>query len=377
MLQPAFALGPMPPFLTVSPTPYMQTVGSGGTAVYDLQINADRFSGRLNVTIGSKLTPDLGGANFGQGQIPTVEPLPAGIEANYSRQILLANGTNSYFLPVSVKVPLDLGRSTTELVILVSGSYRHEYGYNETFYGLTNIRLDVEPKDTTTTKTTATNTTKSTTLTSVNRTASVTTTTTQISTTDDFSSTVAKVSHAYAVQVAYAVSSENQRLVTIARNDSRFNEIVQHLNNSQVERVTQKYRVTTERNVTTTVSVTVLYPHGYYLTFMLWNGSTVHFSLSGYQGDEAIWFENDHAIYRLSFDTAFNAFLNSIVETSVKTTTLTSTTTVTTSTEKIADPSTYAWAVGATVAAVVLAVVLLLQRRSRTHLAEDADIANR
>lgn len=44
--------------------------------------------------------------------------------------------------------------------------------------------------------------------------------------------------------------------------------------------------------------------------------------------------------------------------------TSTTTTTVTT-TEIVADPSTYAWAVSATVAAVVLAVVLVLQRRSR------------
>lgn len=58
------------------------------------------------------------------------------------------------------------------------------------------------------------------------------------------------------------------------------------------------------------------------------------------------------------------------------TTTLTSVTTATTK-EQVTEPSTYAWALSATVAAVVLAVVLLLQRRSRTHLAEDADIANR
>src|SRR3990172_5873084 len=87
------------------------------------------------------------------------------------------------------------------------------------------------------------------------------TTTVTTPTSDGFSTAVAKVSHAYAVQVTYGASSENQKLVTIDSNDSRFNEIMKYLSNSTVKRVTQKYVITTEGNVTTTTSVTVLYPH--------------------------------------------------------------------------------------------------------------------
>ena len=139
---------------------------------------------------------------------------------------------------------------------------------------------------------------------------------------------------------------------------------MKYLSNSTVKRVTQKYVITTEGNVTTTTSVTVLYPHGYYLTFMLWNGSTVHFSLGTYPGDEGIWFETNQAIYLTSFDPVFRAFLNTVVQEPLKTTT--STITITTRLgEQTADNTTYAWAVSATVATIVLAAVLLMQRRIR------------
>lgn len=56
---------------------------------------------------------------------------------------------------------------------------------------------------------------------------------------------------------------------------------------------------------------------------------------------------------------------SAVTQTSTSTTTI-STTLTSTSTERVADPSTYAWAIGATVAAVVLAgVVVLLLRRTR------------
>ncbi len=64
-----------------------------------------------------------------------------------------------------------------------------------------------------------------------------------------------------------------------------------------------------------------------------------------------------------STSTTTETHLSTITSTSI-TTVSTAFTSTTTSTESVTDPSTYAWAIGATGAAVVLAVVLLL-RRSR------------
>ncbi len=164
---------------------------------------------------------------------------------------------------------------------------------------------------------------------------------------NDFSAAVAKVVHSYAVQVTSGTSLESRKLVTIDRNDPRFKEIVQYLNSSKVKAVTLKTGgVVTKGNLTTTVSVTVLYPLGNYLTFMLWNGSTVHFTYDR----EDIWFETDQATYQVSFDPAFSDFLNTIVQATE------------TITRNQTDILIYAWAISVT---VVLAVVLLLQRRTK------------
>lgn len=202
-----------------------------------------------------------------------------------------------------------------------------------------------------------------------------TTTTVTTHTSDGFSSAVAKVGRSYAVQVASGISSENEKLVTIGRNDSRLNVIVQYLNSSKVKAVTLKTATITEGNRTTTVSVTIPYSLGNYLIFMLWNGSTVHFTYTW----EDIWFETDQAIYQMSLDPAFRAFLSTILQESLKTTTSTititknatyssSTAITTTTTEMITtnevDTQIYAWAIGATLATVILAVILLVRRRT-------------
>lgn len=81
--------------------------------------------------------------------------------------------------------------------------------------------------------------------------------------------------------------------------------------------------------------------------------------------------------YRFDLNSTTNATLNitapeartTTANTITTTTTTTSTSTITltnTTTERVSDPSIYAWAVGATVAAVVLAtIVVLLLRRTR------------
>ncbi len=166
---------------------------------------------------------------------------------------------------------------------------------------------------------------------------------------NDFSAAVAKVGYSYAVQVASGTSSESRKIVTIDRDDSRFKEIVQYLNSSKVKAITLKTGgVVTKGNLTTTVSVTVLYSLGNYLTFMLWNGSTVHFTYDR----EDIWFETDQATYQVSFDPAFRVFLNTIVQEPVKTTTNTGE----------ANILIYVWAVGATAVAAILAVILLRRK---------------
>lgn len=163
-----------------------------------------------------------------------------------------------------------------------------------------------------------------------------------------FSSVIEKVGHSYAVQVTSSISSESRKFVTIDKNDTRFKEIIQYLNNSKVNAVTLKTGVVTRGNLTTTTSVTVLYSLGNYLTFMLWNGSTVHFTYE----HENIWFETDQAIYQMSFDPAFKVFLNTIITTTSET--------ITTDETNI---HVYTWAVGATVTTIVLAVILVLKRK--------------
>ncbi len=137
----AFALGPPgPPTVDTGADPFTQKVNAGDTAVYTLWISPDWFNDWFNVSIGSRFN--------GTEQNSFVEPLPKGVEVNYSRRVFVGANGISYF-PVSVKVPPDTGRSTIDLAILTSGRSKipGQY-YNQTFSGGTIIRLYVEPKNT-------------------------------------------------------------------------------------------------------------------------------------------------------------------------------------------------------------------------------------
>lgn len=234
---PVFGFGPMPPQIYLHAENSTQQVNAGDTALYYVRVTPQWPAGWLNVTVGSRYVIPSRGLSV--GELPQVEPLPLGVvEANYSKRIFV-NASDTYILPVSVKVAASMGQSTINLTLLVASSYRTDFNYNDTYFSTINLHLYVEPKP------------------NIQTTITVTSTTTQLST-----------------------------ITSI---------------------------------LTTTVTT----------------ASTIH----------------EHQITPLP-----------PVTTSTATTTTTLTNTIT---ERVSEPSTYAWAVSATLVAVVLAIVLLLQRRTK------------
>lgn len=147
-----------------------------------------------------------------------------------------------------------------------------------------------------------------TTITNTTRTVSTVTTTTTMSV-NDFSTAVEQVNH-NSLRVVVLDSGSEQKVV-MNNTDPRFENLLQHLNNSSLMKTIPKTTTIVEGNRTTTVTtVTIPYPWGYVLTFELKDGSTIWFNCA----TENIWFETDQAIYQASFDPAFNTFLNNVTQ---------------------------------------------------------------
>ncbi len=161
---PVFGFGPMPPQIYLNAENSTQQVNAGDTALYYVRVTPQWPAGWLNVTVGSRYVIPSRGLSV--GELPQVEPLPLGVEANYSKRIFV-NASDTYVLPVSVKVAASMGQSAINLTLLVASSYRTEFNYNDTYFSTINLHLNVEPKPNIQTTTVTSTTTQLSTITSI------------------------------------------------------------------------------------------------------------------------------------------------------------------------------------------------------------------
>lgn len=111
------------------------------------------------------------------------------------------------------------------------------------------------------------------------------------------------------------VSGFNKPAITISASDSRVSSIQKYLSEAVLKGMTLKTRTMVENGVTSTVSVTIPYPYGYFLTFELKDGSEIRFNCA----TDNIWFETDEAIYQATFSSDFHAFLDNLIGQSITT----------------------------------------------------------
>jgi len=94
--------------------------------------------------------------------------------------------------------------------------------------------------------------------------------------------------------------------LVIDRDDPEFGEILHYLNDASTMRVVAKTTVVNNQ----TVSVTVPYPYGVFLTFKLNDGSEVRFDSTSSE----LWYESDEAVYEASVDPGLYDMLNQLLQ---------------------------------------------------------------
>ena len=90
----AFGLGEQPPSIYIVFDPYTQKVNAGDTAVYNARVMAGWVNDWFNVTIGSGYA--------GSAENPSVKPLPEGVEGNYSRRVFIGETFVTFPISVKV-----------------------------------------------------------------------------------------------------------------------------------------------------------------------------------------------------------------------------------------------------------------------------------
>lgn len=134
-----FAVGTPSPNFYLDVTPRTQKVNAGGSTIYGLGIYAE-WTGWFNLTVGSTTTTE---------QDLLVDPLPKGVEANFTEALFIDDQWKSYSIPLEIIVSPDIEHPMINLTVVVSGLYnRSGEFYNRTFINTRDILLYVVPKET-------------------------------------------------------------------------------------------------------------------------------------------------------------------------------------------------------------------------------------
>jgi hypothetical protein len=142
--------GAPPPALFIGSYPTTQKVNAGSVSTYDIWVMAE-WKDKFNLTVGLPIAGgSINGQGQIISSLPDklVDPLPQEVEVNYPKNISLDYpGYNEYF-PISVKVSPNMARSTITLRIVISGTLKRSDYSNQSTYATVDLLLYVEPKNT-------------------------------------------------------------------------------------------------------------------------------------------------------------------------------------------------------------------------------------
>ena len=114
--------------------------------------------------------------------------------------------------------------------------------------------------------------------------------------------------HAIGIKLHHYVYTDTK--IFIDREDSGFSAIINYLKNCVSGRINFKTMTTVDNGITKTVDITIPYAYGYFLDFILSDGTVLSFDAAS----NTVWFETEDTIYNAAIlDPSFVDFLEVVL----------------------------------------------------------------